>query len=159
PLDGFVTVGEDALFAILGSIGNFGLGNTYRPTAGAVLEPQPAAITVTGLPAFSGQVRRLRARLSLEGTRSAASTGLDSALDDYPGRLAVGAFALRLRPAQVLLVGLAYVAIAGHHSLAQQGPTLAAWRARGVGRLTVLRLLAIEWGVLAVAAVPLGLAG
>jgi hypothetical protein len=152
PLAGFLTVPEDELFAVLGPVAAL-----YRPTAGAVLEPHTAAMTLAGLPDLANQVRRLRERLTLEGARGMVDTNLDGGLDDYGSRLAVGEFALGLVSAQVLLVGLAYLAIASHHSLAQQGPALAVWRARGIGRATILRLLALEWVALAAAAMPVGL--
>ena len=92
------------------------------------------------------------------GTTALITTSLDSTVQAFEDRLKLGQFSIELVAAQLLLVaGLAVAFISGH-ALERQRHTFAVWRSRGWSWHAIWRLLLLEVVVLALPAVPTGLA-
>ncbi len=92
------------------------------------------------------------------GTTALITTSLDTTMQAFEDRLQLGQFSIELVAAQLLLVaGLAVAFISGH-ALERQRHTFAIWRSRGWSWHAIWRLLLVEVLVLALPAVPVGVA-
>ena len=100
--------------------------------------------------------RRLRA--GALGTTALITTSLDSTVQAFEDRLQLGQFSIELVAAQLLLVAGLAVAFISWHALERQRYTFAIWRSRGWSWHAIWRLLLLEVVVLALPAVPVGLA-
>lgn len=127
-------------------------------SAFATFTPVPAAFRQYQVPDVLDRLRQLRGHYTVARSDTVISTGLDTGLQAYWDRFQGAAFATELVAAQIVLVALFYLAFASGHVLDQQRAELAVWRSRGWRRRSVWALLMLEMALLALLALPLGIA-
>ncbi len=148
-----LTVGQKQFFAILA-----GLPSAHA-SAFAVFEPDRTAFRQDEAQGTLERINRLRGFFSVRRGDSAMFTGLDRAIGDFLRRLQLTAFTVQLVAVQLLVIALYFVAFAAGHVLEQQRQLFAVWRSRGWSWRRTWRLLMLEFGMLAVLALPAGLVG
>ncbi|HEX6348595.1 MAG TPA: ABC transporter permease [Candidatus Dormibacteraeota bacterium] len=121
----------------------------WAPALGHLRAPQIAA--------FANQVNQLRGVFAVQRD-GLFSTGIDTGVKDFRDRYDVASFTIQMVAAALLAIALYSVAFVAGHFLSAQAPTLAVLRGRGWSRRRVWSLLLIQFGLLAIAAIPLGLA-
>jgi FtsX-like permease family len=127
-------------------------------SAFATFTPVPTAFRQYQVPDLLDRMRQLRGHYTVARSDTVISTGLDTGLQAYWDRFQGAAFATGLVAAQIVLVALFYLAFASGHVLDQQRPELAVWRSRGWRRRSVWALLMLEMALLALLALPFGIA-
>jgi hypothetical protein len=126
--------------------------------AGTLLTPRPDALAALGGAELIRRLNRFRGRLLDLAPDLALQTNLDDGIASFLTRQAAATYATRMVGVQLLGLILLYLVFAADHGWRQRQRSLAMLRARGWTRLRVWRLLAIEAGILVLAALPLGLA-
>jgi len=126
--------------------------------ATAVLAPDLAAIGSAQVGQVLDRFSRLHTLFGVVEPNTTVSTTLDSTLQDFVERRRVAAFALQLVAAQLLLIALFYVAFLANHLLDQNRRSITVWRTRGWSWPGIASLLLVEMLVLAVVALPVGVA-
>ncbi len=145
-------VGQKEFFEILSSLPD------AKTSAFATYEPNRTAFRQDEAESILERINRLRALYTVRRVDAALFTGLDRAIADFLQRLQLTQFTVRLVVAQLLILALFFVAFAAGHVLEQQRGLFAVWRSRGWSWRRTWSLLMIEFGALALAAIPLGLA-
>src|SRR5205823_4649390 len=85
-------------------------------------------------------------------------TGIETGVKEFRDRYDVASFTIQMVAAALLAIALYSVAFVAGHFLAAQAPTLAVLRGRGWSRRRVWWLLSLQFALLALAAIPVGLA-
>ncbi|MDQ6771613.1 MAG: hypothetical protein M3024_01275, partial [Candidatus Dormibacteraeota bacterium] len=134
-------------------------GGVFRtaPNAGRYFLPDVSGITPRSAAGVVESVNRLRGYFEVQ-RNGFFSTGLDAALRDLLQRQQAAAGTIDLVAAALLLIALYAVILAAAQHLRSQAGSLAVLRARGWSRFRVWALAAIQFGLLAAVALPIGLA-
>lgn len=145
-------VDPDAYGAILKGLAQ------VRSSAFATFTPVPDAFRQYQVPDVLDRIGLLRGHYTVARSDTVISTELDTELQAYWDRFQGAAFAIELVAAQIVLIAVFYLALASGQVLDEQRAELAVWRSRGWRRRGVWALLMLEMALLALVALPLGIA-
>ena len=129
-----------------------------QSAASVTLAPDTGAFRQLDLQQALDRLRRLRGAFTVARSDTTIATGLDTALQDYADRFGRAQFAIELLAAQVLLIAFFYLLFASGHALDQQQEQLSIWRSRGWRRSSVFAVLMVEFSLLGLLALPVGVA-
>jgi uncharacterized membrane protein len=128
------------------------LGNQFW----LVFDPDPATIHQNRAQSISQQLNELSGFYTYQRSDTLFRTGLDEAINAFFLRVQVARFTVQLMAALLLVISLYFLGFASGHVLDQQRQLFAVWRSRGWSRLQTWMVLMLEFGVLALAAIPIG---
>jgi uncharacterized membrane protein len=129
------------------------LGNQFW----LVFDPDPATIHQNRAQSISQQLNELRGFYTYQRSDTLFRTGLDEGINAFFLRVQVAQFTVQLMAALLLVISLYFLVFASGHVLDQQRQLFAVWRSRGWSRLQTWVVLMLEFGILALAAIPIGL--
>ena len=148
-------LGRSSYFALIEYLAR--LRGTAGSTAAQAWAPALAHLRAPQIAAFASRINQLRGVFAVQ-REGLFSTGIDTGVKDFRDRYDVASFTIQMVAAALLAIALYSVAFVAGHFLAAQAPTLAVLRGRGWPRRRVWWLLSLQFALLALAAIPVGLA-
>jgi len=132
-------------------------GGATGSTAAQSWQPSLSHLHAPQITAFANEINRLRGIFAVQRD-GLFSTGIDVGVKDFRDRYQVASFTIEMVAAALLVIALYSVGFVAGHFLDAQAPSLAVLRGRGWSRRRVWALLILQFGLLAIVAVPAGLA-
>jgi hypothetical protein len=152
-----IMLGRNSYFTLMTYLVRLGRGGASGSTAAQSWQPSLSHLHAPQITAFADQINRLRGVFAVQRD-GLFSTGIDVGVSDFRDRYAVASFTIQMVAAALLVIALYSVGFVAGHFLDAQAPTLAVLRGRGWSRHRVWALLMLQFGLLAIIAVPAGLA-
>ncbi|HEY8642813.1 MAG TPA: FtsX-like permease family protein [Candidatus Dormibacteraeota bacterium] len=151
--------GRSSYFTLIAYLGRVSsrFGGATVSIAAQAWSPSLSHLHAPQITAFADQINRLRGVFAVQQD-GLFLTGIDVAVKDFRDRYAVASFTIQMVAAALLVIALYSVGFVAGHFLDAQAPTLAVLRGRGWSRRRVWALLMLQFGLLAIIAVPAGLA-